>query len=289
MNLFTKCVTALLGEILYIDNTAQIATILITEDELHYISLMADLPTNFTKRSQYIMISGGSWVFNKKEKGSNDVYTRFRLKSQVDMEEIVNWVSFKFSCLGSKNLQKKQHQAMETETPLMLLFVCNGMDQASIISNTKQMLDTALDNIKQNGMLPEEFENRDIPHFTLRLNVPRLPAETKLTNNKGYNHYKEHGKKAFHIKVAKEDINYFKYLSAHTHRMKLEAKYFGKFAKFMGTLENNAPLSNCTRLHRCIQGHLNYHLSLTSITLNGINILDASESLRNAANGKSIV
>jgi hypothetical protein len=71
--------------------------------------------------------------------------------------------------------------------------------------------------------------------------------------------------------------------------MKLEAKYFGKFAKFMRTLGNNAPLSNCTHLRRCIQGHLNYHLSSTSIMLNGINMLDASESLCNAANGKSIV
>ncbi len=201
----------------------------------------------------------------------------------------MNQVSFEFSCLGSKNLQKKQHQAMETETPLMLLFVCNGMDQASIISDTKQMLNTALDNIKQNGMLPEEFENRDIPHFTLCLNVPLLPAETKLTNNKGYDHYKEHGKKAFHFEVAKEDINYFKYLSAHAHRMKIEAKYFGKFSKFTGTLGNNAPLSNCTRLCWCIQGHLNYHLSWTSIMLNCIDMLDASESLRNATNGKSIV
>jgi hypothetical protein len=45
INLFTKCVTALLGEILYVDDTAKIATILITNDELHYISLKTDLPT----------------------------------------------------------------------------------------------------------------------------------------------------------------------------------------------------------------------------------------------------
>ncbi len=130
----------------------------------------------------------------------------------------------------------------------MLLFLCNRMDQASIVSDTKQMLDTALDDIKQNGMLPKEFENKDIPHFTLNLNVPLLPAETKPSNNKGYNHYKEHKKKAFHFEVAKEEINYFKYLSAHAHRTKLDVKYFGKFAKFMGTLGNNAPLSDCTRL-----------------------------------------
>jgi hypothetical protein len=106
MNLFTKCVTALLGEILYVNDTVQIATILITEDKLHYISLTADLPTNFTKLSQYIMISGGSWVFNKKEKDSNDVYARFRLKSQVNTEEIMNRVSFKFSHLGGRTCKR---------------------------------------------------------------------------------------------------------------------------------------------------------------------------------------
>ncbi len=288
MNSFTKCVTALLGEILCIDDTAKVTTISITDHKLHYISSKTDLPTNFTKLGQYVMISGSSWVFNKKDKGSNDVYARFWFKSQVDTEEIANRVFFEFSHLSGKTLYKKQHQAMETETSLMLLFMCNGTDQASITSDAKQMLDTAQDNIKQNGMLPEEFENKDIPHFTLRLNMPRLPAKTKSSNNKGYDHCKEHGKKAFHFKVAKEEVNYFKYLSAHAHRMKLNVKYFGKFAKFMGTLGNNAPLSDCTHLHRCIQGHLYYHLSLT-ITINGINMLDASEYLRNPANGKSIV
>ncbi len=47
---------------------------------------------------------------------------------------------------------------METETPLMLLFVSNGMDQASIISDTRQMLDTALNDVEQHCMLPEEFD-----------------------------------------------------------------------------------------------------------------------------------
>ena len=194
------------------------------------------------------MICGGSWVFDKKEKGSNGVYARFRLKSQVETEEIINCVSFEFSCLGGKNLYKEQHQAMETETPLMLLFVCNRMDQASIVSDAKQMLDTMLDDIEKNGMLPKEFENNNKPHFTICLNVPCLPAKTKSSNNKGYDHFKEHGKKAFHFKVAKEEINYFKYLSAHAHKMKLDIEYFGKFAKFTGTLGNNALLSDCIRL-----------------------------------------
>ncbi len=46
MNLFTKCVTALLKEILYVNNMAKIATILITDDKSHYISSKTDLPNN---------------------------------------------------------------------------------------------------------------------------------------------------------------------------------------------------------------------------------------------------
>ncbi len=137
-------------------------------------------------------------------------------------------------------------------------------------------------------MMPKEFGNKDIPHVTLRLNIPCLPAKTKFSNNKGYDPYKKHGKKAFHFKVAKEEINYFKYLSAHMHRMKLDVKYFGKFAKFTRTLGNNALLSDCTRLRQCVQGHLNYHLSLTCITIDGINMLDASKYLCNPANRRSI-
>jgi hypothetical protein len=133
---------------------------------------------------------------------------------------------------------------METETPLMLLFVCNRTNQGSILSDTRQMLDLAYNNIEQNGMMPEEFENRDIPHFTLRLNVPRLPAKTKQNTNKNYDHYKEQGKKAYHFKVAKEEINYFKYLSGHAHCLRLNNNFFGKFAKFTATLGNNAPMSN---------------------------------------------
>ncbi len=134
---FIKCVTALLGKMLYVDETAMIAPIDITDNDVaSFIKTKADLPSNFTKLGKHIMISGGSWVFNKKEKGSKDVYGCFRLKSQIQTEDIINRVSFEFSRVGGKNIFKKQHQAMETETPLMLLFVCNGTDQSSILSDT---------------------------------------------------------------------------------------------------------------------------------------------------------
>ncbi len=118
--------------------------------------------------------------------------------------------------------------------------------------------------------------------------MPRLPSDTKKNDNKAFDHYREQGKKAFHFKVAKEDVAFFKFLSGHAHQLRLDNKFFGNFAKFTATLSNNAPLSDCISLRRCIQGHLNFHLSSTSITIHGIDALDALKVLRNAADKKTI-
>ena len=266
-----------------------IAPINITDDEeANFIKTKTDIPSNFTKLGKHIMISDSSWVFNKKEKGSNNVYGRFRLKSQIPTEDIINCVSFEFSRVGGKTIFKKQHQAMETETPLMFIFICNGTDHSSILSDPRQMLDLAYDDIEINGMMPEEFNNKDIPEFSLRVNVPHMPSDGKKTNNKAFDHYSNQGKKAFHFEVAKEDVAYLKYLSGHAHWLWLDNKFFGKFSKFTATLSNNAPMSNCVSLRRCIQGHLNFHLSSTLITIHGIDSLDTSEVLRNAVDRTTI-
>ncbi len=139
-------------------------------------------------------------------------------------------------------------QAMETETPMMLLFVCNGTDQGSVTMDIKQMLEIAHEDIEVDGMMPEEIKNRDIPVFALKLNIPQLPEKKSAQDSKTYDHFQKQGEKAFHLEVARSDIPFFKYLANHAHRMNLDNKYFGKFVKLTATLGNNAPLSDCTRL-----------------------------------------
>jgi hypothetical protein len=103
MNHFVKCCASLFTAILYVDDTAVIALIEITDDHKDsYITNKARLPANFTKLGKWIMISGVSLVFINKEKGSNDVYARFRLKSQVAADDIINQVSFEFTRLHHK-------------------------------------------------------------------------------------------------------------------------------------------------------------------------------------------
>ncbi len=91
MNMFVKCITLLFGKILYVDDTTGIAPLEITNNNKdNFIHDKLKLPSNFTRLGKLIMISGGSWVFSKKEKGSNDVYAQFRLKSQTPIKEIIN-------------------------------------------------------------------------------------------------------------------------------------------------------------------------------------------------------
>ena len=91
-------------------------------NKANFITNRLSLPENFTKLGKWLMISGGSLIFNKKDKGNGEVFTRFRLKSQDMAEEIINQVSFKFTHLGGSRLSKKSMQVMETETSMMLLF-----------------------------------------------------------------------------------------------------------------------------------------------------------------------
>jgi hypothetical protein len=81
-------------------------------------------------------------------------------------------VSFEFTWLGRTKIYKKPMQTMETETPMMLLFVSNGTNNGSITSDMGQLLELAYNNIKMGCMLPEEYEGRDMPAFSLKLNVP---------------------------------------------------------------------------------------------------------------------
>ena len=54
---------------LYVNDTAMIAPINTNNNgDEHFIKTKTDIPSNFSKLGKHIMISGGSWVFNKKEK-----------------------------------------------------------------------------------------------------------------------------------------------------------------------------------------------------------------------------
>jgi hypothetical protein len=64
----------------------------------------ASIPTSFMKLGKWVMLSGGSWVFNKKDKGNNDIYAIFCLKPTVPVEDMVTRISFEFLRMGGSKI-----------------------------------------------------------------------------------------------------------------------------------------------------------------------------------------
>ena len=101
MTNFVRCFASLFQEIKHVNDTAAIAPINIYNDTKdNFIIDRSSLPDNFTKLGKWLMIIGGSWVFDKKDKGNGEVFVQFCLKSQDMAKEIINRVSFEFTCLG---------------------------------------------------------------------------------------------------------------------------------------------------------------------------------------------
>jgi hypothetical protein len=87
MTQYVQCILALFGKILLVNEKAAIAPIKITNNKpKDMITDKANILTNFTKLGRWLMLSGGSWVFNK---ANNDVYGRFCLKSTVPVNEMI--------------------------------------------------------------------------------------------------------------------------------------------------------------------------------------------------------
>jgi hypothetical protein len=87
------CLSSVWGDLL-VDEKAVIAPIKTTNDKAEdLITDKLNIPSNFTKLGKWLMMSGGSWVFNK---ANSNVYACFCLKSTVPVKDMVMWVSFEF-------------------------------------------------------------------------------------------------------------------------------------------------------------------------------------------------
>jgi hypothetical protein len=92
MTQYVCCVLALFGEILLVDEKAAIAPIKVANNKQEdMITDSSKIPGDFTKLGKWLMMSGGSWAFNKND---SDLYAQFWLKSMVLTDEMVTRILF---------------------------------------------------------------------------------------------------------------------------------------------------------------------------------------------------
>ena len=170
----------------------------------------------------------------------------------------------------------------------------NRTEEDSIIRDLQAMFKIARESLSAEDMLPSEYEREegDEVKFAIRVNGPRMPGQKrdkkKKKKDNDFDRLQDQGKKAFHFEVAKEDIREFSFLAEYCHRVGLDREFFGKFAKLTACLTNNSPTGDMSLLRRCITGHLSFMLSSTTVTIDGIEDINAVSVLTNPHNNAVI-
>jgi hypothetical protein len=109
MNQYVWGLSAIFREILIVNKKATIAPVEIMNNKAKdIITNRPKIPTNFTKLGKWLSMSGGSWVFNKKE---SNVYAHLRLKLTIPADEMVMRVSFKFLQIGGSKLYLQEAES----------------------------------------------------------------------------------------------------------------------------------------------------------------------------------
>jgi hypothetical protein len=152
----------------------------------------SEMSTNMTVFLAYAPVGHNAKAFQPKKnndsrkgrKGKDEpdtfdpsVYPTMVISSDVDPEIIISHVAHEFGHTGGFYFLKKQLQCEETMTPYIIYFLYTFNDIATLWGELTSLLEEALQGLKDNFMLPDEFEYAPLPDINIRLGVPKLPGQ----------------------------------------------------------------------------------------------------------------
>ena len=151
-----------------------------------------EMSTNMTVFLAYAPVGRNTKAFqpkknNDKKKGRKgkgepnnldpSVYLTMAFSSDVDPGIIISRVAHEFGRAGGFYLRKKQIQCEETMTSFIIYFLYTFNNIVTIKGKLISLLDEALQGMKDNLTLPEEFEFSSLPDINIRRGVPKLPGQ----------------------------------------------------------------------------------------------------------------
>jgi hypothetical protein len=104
----------------------------------------------------------------KDEPGTLDpsVYRTMVFLSDVEPEIIISRVAHKFGRAGGFYFRKKQLQCKETMTPFIIFFLYTFNDITTLRGKLSSLLEEALQGMKDDFALPDEFGHAPLPDST---------------------------------------------------------------------------------------------------------------------------
>ena len=97
--------------------------------------------------------------------------------SDIEPEIIISRMTHEFARAVGFYFWKKQLQCKEMMTPFIIYFLFTFNDIATLWGELTSLLEEALQGMKGNFTLPEEFEHASLPDINICCGIPKLPGQ----------------------------------------------------------------------------------------------------------------
>ena len=154
----------------------------------------SEMSTNMTVFLAYAPVGRNAKAFQPKKnndrrkgrKGKDEpdtldpsVYLTMVFSSDVEPEIIISRMAHEFGRAGGFYFWKKQLQCKETMTPFIIYFLYTFNDIVTLRGELTSLLEEALQGMKDDFTLPDEFEYASLPDINIRRGIPKTPRTTR--------------------------------------------------------------------------------------------------------------
>jgi hypothetical protein len=287
---FTMAIRSLLKEAQKVDEHFEIA--MANEGKEGYsITQPHEVPLNHTDLGAYVKLPDNAsfekrrpWGMSAQDATEEDLVdpeVNFSLVISCDEEpeEVLSRIRQEWRKNGGNRLGVKELKTHVTKGAIVLYHLYNQGHEGTILAETKRMLEEARDLEEEEAMDDFEYGEKDVPEFTLRLMVPKIPGQDTTRLNKLPWRVAAQ-RKALHIEAAAANVKHLQALMRIAKDRGLVRKYWGNQAKPSDVIvtdkkdENKSRAFQIHALKSFTKHHVNFHASMTTVGLPGIWDLD---------------
>jgi len=267
------------------------------------ITLIDDVPINFTHLGQYAFTSGNR-IFEKKKdwKGADDystklkkadhrdkqsqpelfknpvavVYFTIAIATDIPPHSLINGIRTEWEANGGGKLSVKELQSQESKVVMALYFVFTGTPYHIILKTLKMILREAASIKEQERMTLEgdfECDPPATPDISIRLQIPRLKGVDTSNYDKLPYHVREN-RKVLHIETDPENEALLKELIQFAKERNVLALLLGKRARISEVMDTKSTPGEIKKAVRTAMKHAGYQGSMTGETISGIDLID---------------
>ena len=168
------------------------------------------------------------------------VYPTMVFSSNMEPETIISRVAHEFGQAGGFYFRKKQLQCEETMTPFIIYFLYTFNDIATLQGELTSLLEEALQGMRDDLTLPDEFEYSPLPDINIRRGVPKLPGQPS-GNFCNYLHEMQEARWAQQIECNIKATPVLRVLISYIKDNKLAARIWGGHTHITETVDWDSP------------------------------------------------